>query len=150
MKNNSNIHNSKTNQHNVTNLRSSQLPRKSDLGIPEDQSENLESSFNEKLLEMSDYIQEVEPSKKTRESIQNWSIKNREDTEAKTLKGIFKLLTGSLSATFFIIAVSIANPQVDKNFVKDIIPLLISPQLTLLGGAFGTYVLRNRDKKNKR
>ena len=75
MKNNSNIHNSKTNQHNVTNLRSSQLPRKSDLVIPEDQSENMELSLNE-TLDMSDYIQEVEPSEKTIESIQNWVIIN--------------------------------------------------------------------------
>ena len=89
MKNNSNIHNSKTNQHNVTNLRSSQLPRKSDLVIPEDQSENMELSLNE-TLDMSDYIQEVEPSEKTIESIQNWVIIKREDTQAKTLKGILK------------------------------------------------------------
>jgi hypothetical protein len=72
-----------------------------------------------------------------------------EDNRAKLLMFLTKLFGVSLVTSFILVGTAINNPSVDKVFLKDIISSLITPQVTLLGGALSGYFLvsRNKDKK---
>lgn len=90
-------------------------------------------------LSISDYIQEVEPSEKTKQAIYAWTMQQREKTKEKVLLFLLKAFGTSLGGSFVLITVAFFNPSVDKNFVKDVIPLVIAPQATLFGGVFLAY-----------
>jgi hypothetical protein len=45
----------------------------------------------------------------------------------------------SLSATFVLVGLSSLVPQSDKGLLKDLIPLVVTPQVALLGVALGFY-----------
>lgn len=98
-------------------------------------------------LNLSDYIQDVEPSERTRQAVYAWSVQHREITKEKLLTDLMKLFGWTSVASFLLVGVAITNPNVDKSFIKDVIPLFIGPQVTLLGGAYATYVLHSRKQE---
>ena len=100
-------------------------------------------------LNLSDYILEVEPNERTVQAMYAWTVRKRELTKEKLLRCLTKTFAGSLAASFLLVGVAVANPNVDKGFVKDVIPMIISPQVTLLGGAFGAYVFHSRSTRKK-
>jgi hypothetical protein len=70
-------------------------------------------------------------------------------TKEKILTCMVGLSASALTATFLMIGIAIGNPEVDKQFVKDVIPLILTPQITLLSGSFGAYILHTRSKNKK-
>ena len=73
----------------------------------------------------------------------------KEDNKARQLifqTGIFAF---SLVALLSISYIALDKPDSVRNFVKDIIPIVITPQVTLLGTAFGGYMWVTRDKAKK-
>jgi hypothetical protein len=62
------------------------------------------------------------------------------------LDGIF---ASSLVALISISYIALDKPDSVRSFVKDIIPIVITPQATLLGPVFGAYMLLTRDKAKK-
>jgi len=79
----------------------------------------------------------------TRRLVLAWLLRDR---ELNILEWLTKSLSGSLIASLIFIGAAIVNPNVDKNFVKDVIPLIVGTQTTLLGGAYTAYVVRSRQK----
>lgn len=79
----------------------------------------------------------------TRRLVLAWLLRDR---ELNILEWLTKTLSGSLIASLIFIGAAIVNPNVDKNFVKDVIPLIVGTQTTLLGGAYTAYVVRSRQK----
>jgi hypothetical protein len=101
------------------------------------------------MLDISDYIKEVEPNDRTRQAIYAWAVEKQERTKEKMLTCMLGLLASTLTATFLMVGIAISNPDVDKQFVKDVIPLILTPQITLLSASFGAYVLHTRSKDKK-
>jgi hypothetical protein len=101
------------------------------------------------MLDISDYIKEVEPNDRTRQAIYAWAVQKQERTKEKILTCIVGLSASTLTATFLMVGIAISNPEVDKQFVKDVIPLILTPQITLLSGSFGAYILHTRSKNKK-
>jgi hypothetical protein len=79
----------------------------------------------------------------TRRLVLAWLLRDR---ELNILEWLTKTLSGSLIASLIFIGAAIVNPNVDKNFVKDVIPLIVGTQTTLLSGAYTAYVLRSKQK----
>lgn len=90
-------------------------------------------------LHISDYVGDVPISKKTSEELAVWTGKQRETTRTNLSMWLVKVFGGSLVASFLLVGATAFIPQSDKTFIKDFIPQVITPQLTLLGLAIGFY-----------
>jgi len=100
-------------------------------------------------LKLSDYIQEVEPNDRTRQAVYAWAVQQQEKVKERVLTTLLGLFAGTSVVSFILVGVAIVNPDVDKDFVKSTIPLLIAPQVTLFGGVFGAYVFRSKPQKKQ-
>jgi hypothetical protein len=58
---------------------------------------------------------------------------------------LVKLLGCSLLGTFILTGVATFNSKADKELIKDLVPQLITTQVTLLGVAFGFYFSNKED-----
>jgi len=96
-------------------------------------------------LNISDYLCDVPPSKKVVQDISTWTQKQRETTRTKLVIWLVKILGCSMLGTFVLTAVAIFSPQADKGLIKDLVPQLITTQVTLLGVAFGFYFSNKED-----
>lgn len=90
-------------------------------------------------LSLSDYVQEVEPTEKTKTAIHQWAELQQETTRTKLAMTLVKFFGTSLVATFVLMGAAAFNPNADKAFIKDLIPQVITPQVTLLAVALGYY-----------
>ena len=72
-----------------------------------------------------------------------------EDNKARLLIFLTGIFASSLVALISISYIALDKPDSVRSFVKDIIPILITPQVTLLGTAFGGYMWVTRDKAKK-
>lgn len=90
-------------------------------------------------LNTSQYVGDKEPDKKTIKDIQDWAVQQRETTRAKLAMRLATCLGGSLTATYLLMGIAAFNPNADKAFLKDLLPQVITPQVTLLGVALGYY-----------
>ena len=90
-------------------------------------------------LNPSQYIGDIKPDNKTVSNIQDWAAQQKETTRARLAMMLAKCLGGSLIATYLLMGVAAFSPNADKVFIKDLIPLVITPQVTLLGVALGYY-----------
>jgi hypothetical protein len=90
-------------------------------------------------LTPSDYITNVPVSQKTSEELAVWAGKQRETTRTNLAMWLVKVFGCSLAASFILVGVTAFSPEGDKTFIKDFIPQIITPQLTLLGVAIGFY-----------
>lgn len=90
-------------------------------------------------LDISDYIGDAEADEKTIQNVQRWAAKQRETTRTKLAMRLANLFGGSLIASFVVMGAAAFNPNADKAFIKDIIPVIITPQSTLLAAALGYY-----------
>jgi hypothetical protein len=73
----------------------------------------------------------------------------KEDNKARQLIFQTGIFASSLVALLLISYIALDKPDSVRNFVKDIIPIVITPQVTLLGTAFGGYMWVTRDKAKK-
>jgi hypothetical protein len=90
-------------------------------------------------LAPSDYITDVPISQRTSEDLAAWTRKQREITRTNLAMWLIKVFGCSLAASFLLVGVTAFSPQGDKTLIKDFVPQIITPQLTLLGVAIGFY-----------
>ncbi|NJL89763.1 MAG: hypothetical protein HC916_08170 [Coleofasciculaceae cyanobacterium SM2_1_6] len=96
-------------------------------------------------LEISEYIEEKELDKKDIKKIKRkWSEKE-ENTRADLAMMLARLLGVSIIA-MSLIGIAAFNPNADKAFLKDLLPQLITPQVTLMVVALSYYF---REKKEE-
>jgi hypothetical protein len=108
----------------------------------------IESEANISLsgdLNIVDYLQDAPPTKKVVQDISVWAEKQRETTRTKLVLWLVKLLGCSLLGTFILTGVATFNSKADKELIKDLVPQLITTQVTLLGVAFGFYFSNKED-----
>jgi hypothetical protein len=65
--------------------------------------------------------------------------RKRELARLKLVDTLAKYLGISLLATFLLMGLAAFNPSADKVFVKDLIPIVLGPQITLLSVIVGYY-----------
>lgn len=73
----------------------------------------------------------------------------KEDNKARLLIFLAGIFASSLVALISISYISLDKPDSVRNFVKDIIPIVMTPQVTLLGSAFSGYMWLTRDQAKK-
>lgn len=73
----------------------------------------------------------------------------KEDNKARLLIFLTGIFASSLVALISISYIALDKLDSVRSFVKDIIPIVIGPQVTLLGTAFGGYMWVTRDKAKK-
>lgn len=96
-------------------------------------------------IPLSEYIQEVKPSKQTLNKIGVWADKEREKTRTRLALGLVKIFAFSLGASFTLIGVATFIPKSDKALLKEILPSIINAQVVLLGVGLGFY-FGNKDE----
>jgi hypothetical protein len=95
-------------------------------------------SLNGSLL-ISDYISEQPVSPETAGEMKHWIERKDAATRSKIVVYQAKFLGCSLAATCFLFGLAAFYPKADKAMIKDLLPLIINPQVTLLGVSLGYY-----------
>lgn len=95
-------------------------------------------------LNISDYLCDVSPTQRVVQDLSAWTEKQRETTRTKLVLWLVKILGYSLLGTFILTGVATFSPRADKELIRDLVPQLITTQVTLLGVAFGFY-FSNKD-----
>ena len=90
-------------------------------------------------LDISNYITSLPPSKEVCQDVEDWVRKNRDRTRSKIANYLLGIFAGSLVTTFALVGVSSLMPNSDKGLLKDLIPLIITSQASLLGVTIGFY-----------
>jgi len=101
--------------------------------------DTLERIVLDSKLDISDYIVSVLPSEEVCQNVEAWVGKNRERTRSKIANRLLTMFATSLVTTFVLVGVSSLMPNSDKGLLKDLIPLIITPQVGLLGVTIGFY-----------
>ena len=111
--------------------------------IQQEQCDIFEQIVLDGKLDIGDYRISVPPSKEVCQDVEAWVGKNREQTRSKIANRLVTMFAFSLSATFVLVGLSSLVPQSDKGLLKDLIPLVVTPQVALLGVALGFYFDKN-------
>jgi hypothetical protein len=90
-------------------------------------------------LNISDYVRAVPLSSKASDDLAVYLVKQHETTRTRLAMWIVKMFGSSLLATFLLVGVATFNPTVDKTLIKDMVPLVITSQSTLMATALGFY-----------
>ena len=90
-------------------------------------------------LDIDNYIISVYPSQEVCQNVEAWVGKNRERTRSKIANRLLTMFATSLVTTFVLVGVSSLMPNSDRGLLKDLIPLIITPQVGLLGVTIGFY-----------
>jgi hypothetical protein len=90
-------------------------------------------------LDIDNYIRSVSPSKEVCQNVEDWVSKNRDRTRTKIANCLLTMFATSLVTTFVLVGVSSLMPNSDKGLLKDLLPLIITPQVSLLGVTIGFY-----------
>ncbi|MCM1984449.1 hypothetical protein [Lyngbya confervoides] len=99
-------------------------------------------------LDISDYVLDVPLSKKSIQDVACWTERHREVTRTTLVMWLLRFFGCSLIGIFFLTGIFAFNPKADKKLIRDLIPPIITTQVTLLGVAFGFYF--SRDQNNQR
>lgn len=108
------------------------------LGIPE----NLETKNLEKLdvdSYIQNYISDKNLSPENKKQIYKWVKVEQEKTRKNIAEKLLVFFGASLGITYLLIGLASISPQSDKQFIREMIPIIITPQVTLLGVALGFY-----------
>jgi hypothetical protein len=89
--------------------------------------------------DISNYITSDSPSKEVYQNGEDWVSKNRDRTRTNIANCLLTMFGTSLVTTFVLVGVSSLMPNSDKGLLKDLIPLMITPQVSLLGVTIGFY-----------
>ncbi|PZV10674.1 MAG: hypothetical protein DCF22_16045, partial [Leptolyngbya sp.] len=82
---------------------------------------------------------------KTVYDIDIWAKKQQEQTRTCLASRLSTMFGFSLLITILLVGVAAFSPKADKAFIKDVIPLVITPQVTLLGVAL-TFYFTSKEK----
>ncbi len=99
-----------------------------------------------RLLVLAGILKDPELDENRQRLLLAWLLRDR---ELNILEWLTKTLSATLGASFVCMGLAITNPNVDKDFVKEVVPPLVTTQATLLAGAYGTYVIRSKQKAKK-
>ena len=97
-------------------------------------------------LAISDYVGDVPASSQTIKDIENWSRTRREVTRTNLAMWLVKLFSVTLVGTGIVSAMAVFTPSADKALLKEVFPLLITPQATLLGVALTFYFTSKEER----
>ncbi len=113
--------------------------------------QNKLEDIKDRELPLDKYHFDTQPPVETIQEVQKWAVQQtgKEQTRTKLAMGLVKGFCGSLVGTFILMSVAAFIPSADKPFIKDIVPLLITPQATLLGTALG-YYFGAKDEEDKK
>ena len=90
-------------------------------------------------LNIGDYIFDAHPGKEVRQDLGAWTRKEREQTRSKTTNRLLTVFTASVFGVFVLVGSSSLIPNSGRELAKDLIPIIISSQITLLGVIVGFY-----------
>jgi len=90
-------------------------------------------------LDIGNYITSVSPSKEVCQDVEKWVSKNRERTRTKIAHCLLTMLATSFVTSFALVGVISLMPNSDKGLLKDLLPLIITPQASLVGVMIGFY-----------
>ena len=93
----------------------------------------------DRKLDINNYITSVPSRKEVCEDVKAWVGKKREQTRSKTTNHLLKVFTASVFGVFLLVCLSSLIPNSGKELAKDLIPMIISSQITLLGVIVGFY-----------
>jgi hypothetical protein len=113
--------------------------------------QNQLEDIKDKELALDTYHFDTQLPVETTQEVRKWAAQQtgKEQTRTKLAMGLVKVFGGSLLGTFLLMSVAAFIPSADKPFIKDIVPLLITPQATLLGTALGYYFGAKDEQDNK-
>ncbi len=108
------------------------------LGIPENlETKNLETPDVDSYTQK--YFDEKDLSPETIKYISKLAKVEQEKTRKNIAEKLLVFFGGSLGITYLLIGFASMSPQSDKPFIREMIPIIITPQVTLLGVALGFY-----------
>jgi len=109
--------------------------------IQQEQRDTLEPIVLDGKLDINNYIISVPPKKEVREDLKAWVDKEREreQTRSKTTNHLLTVFTASVFGVFVLVGSSSLIPNSGKELAKDLIPVILSSQITLLGVIVGFY-----------
>ena len=90
-------------------------------------------------LDIDNYITSAPPRKEVCEDVEAWARKNREQTRSRTTNHLLTVFTASVFGVFVLVGSSSLIPNSGRELAKDLIPIIISSQITLLGVIVGFY-----------
>ncbi|MGD1703309.1 hypothetical protein [Dapis sp. BLCC M229] len=85
------------------------------------------------------YIDEKNASPDTIRYISKWAKIEQEKTRKNIAEKLLISFGASLGITYLLVGLASIYPQLDKSFIREMIPIIITPQVTLLGFALGFY-----------
>jgi len=86
-----------------------------------------------------EYISEKDLSLERRKQISECLEIKQEQTRANIVRTLLVCFGASLATAYLLIGFASISPKSDKAFIREMIPIIISPQATLIGVAFGFY-----------
>jgi Ser-tRNA(Ala) deacylase AlaX len=109
--------------------------------IQQEQRDIFEPIVLDGKLDINNYIISVPPKKEVREDVKGWVDKEREreQTRSKTTNHLLTVFTASVFGVFVLVGSSSLIPNSGKELAKDLIPVILSSQITLLGVIVGFY-----------
>jgi hypothetical protein len=109
--------------------------------IQQEQRDIFEPIVLDGKLDINNYIISVPPKKEVREDVKAWVEKEREreQTRSKTTNHLLTVFTASVFGVFVLVGSSSLIPNSGKELAKDLIPVILSSQITLLGVIVGFY-----------
>lgn len=119
--------------------------------VESDQNQLEDIKDKEFELPLDEYHYDIQPPVETIQEVKKWAARQtaKDKTRTKLAMGLVKVFGGSMVGTFILMSVAAFIPSADKPFIKDIVPLIITPQATLLGTALGYYFLAKDEEDNK-
>lgn len=116
---------------------------KPDLNLEGDISLN---DLRERDISLNDLRIDVPASPKTIDAVADWTSKEKEKTRTHIAMWLVRMLVVSTAAIGLLIGLAVFNPNADKAFIKEMIPLVLPPQATLVGVAIGYYFGATKEK----
>ncbi|NEP90920.1 MAG: hypothetical protein F6K18_31195 [Okeania sp. SIO2C2] len=108
------------------------------LGRPENpETKNLDISDFDSYIQ--NYISDKNLSPENQKHIYKWVKIEQEKTRKNIAEKLLVFFGASLGITYLLIGLASISPQSDKQFIREMIPIIITPQVTLLGVALGFY-----------
>lgn len=120
-------------------------PTKQNCELPTVQEQNQVNLSLDGELNLSDYVSDVPITKKTAQELVESLAKQREQTRTCLASRLSTFFGCTLLSTLIWVGAASFSEKADKTFIKDVIPLVITPQVTLLGVAL-TFYFTSKEK----
>ncbi|NEQ35220.1 MAG: hypothetical protein F6K40_02410 [Okeania sp. SIO3I5] len=108
------------------------------LGIPDNlETKNLDIPDVDSYIQ--NYISDQNLSHENKKHIYKWVKFEQEKTRKNIAEKLLVFFGASLGITYLLVGLASIYPESDKQFIREMIPIIITPQVTLLGVALGFY-----------